>query len=76
MFMGFLFLLYGVGFLFVGVGLFGIGSNVISILGILPKDYFNLDTHAYFWNIYFLSGFFLWYLVCLLVTCIWARRKE
>jgi hypothetical protein len=76
LFMGFLFLLYVGGFFFVILVFLAIGSNVISILGILPKEYFSLDKHPLFWNAYFASGFCLWYLVCLVMTCKWARQKE
>jgi hypothetical protein len=54
---GFLFLNYVIGY-FVVIGLFvAIGTNIIKICGILPKEYFNLNKHGDFWNKYLFLGY-------------------
>lgn len=76
LYLGFFFLIFVGGFFFVLIIFLGIGSNIIKIFGVLPKEYFNLNQHASFWNIYLFSGFTLWYLLSLIYICKLGRDKE
>ena len=74
MFGGFFFLTYVIGYFVVLVFFFGIGSNLIKIMGLLPNDYFVLNKHGAFWDTFLFASYSLWFIFSLILIYKWCRE--